>query len=321
MNSTKTLALSLICAAALAACGGGGGGTPITAPVVTTPPAPVALSTIVTSVPAATYAAGSDERAAYDLLNAERQKCGFGLLAQNIKLDAAAAAHSNYQLANNVSSHFETQGFPGFTGAIPPDRANAQSYEGSSSVGEDVAFEATGIQSMRALFVAPYHLSSLVSGFLDVGMAFKSPQLSQQIKYALTVDLGVPPSKSPTMSEPGSVSTYPCAGVDGLRPSFTESPNWAATSGNGAGGTPIYVVASNSETLIISAASISPVGGGVVPVQVLTATNDPNKRLKAHQALVIPPSSLVANSSYRVQISGTVAGVAFSKDFTFKTGS
>ena len=320
MKSTnKTLTLSLICAAALAACGGGGGGTTTTAPTVTTPPVPVAQSTIVTSVPAATYPAGSDERAAYDLLNAERQKCGFGLLAQNTKLDAAAAAHSNYQLVNNIPSHFETQGFPGFTGINVVARANAQSY-GGSGVGEDIAFNLRGLESMRGLFTAPYHLSGLASDLLDVGMSFNSTQLSQQIRSALTVDLGIQPSKVAQASVPGSVLTYPCDAVVDLKPNFTEIPNWAAASGNGAGGTPVYVVASNKEALIVTSASITPSGGGVVPVQVLTSANDPNKILQAHQALVIPPSSLVANTTYRVQISGTVGGAAFSKDFTFKTG-
>jgi hypothetical protein len=313
----KTLTLSLIAAAALAACGGGGSGDAAgtaTAPVVAAP-----KSTIVTSVPVATYAAGSDERAAYDLLNTERQKCGFGLLAQNAKLDAAAAAHSNYQLVNNVASHFETQGYSGFTGVSTIERAAAQVYP-SAGLGEDIAFEASGIQSMRALLVAPYHLAGLVTGYADVGMSFKSTQLAQQVRAVLTVDLGVQLTRTLQVGEVGSVATYPCAGVDGLRPNFTEQENWAAVSGTGAGGTPIYIVAPNKELLIVSSASITPVGGGVVPVQVLTAANDPQKKLSANQVFVIPPSSLVANTNYRVQISGTVGGAAFTKDFNFKTG-
>ena len=318
MKSTnKTLALSIIVTAALAACGGGGGGD--TTPLKVTP-APVSLSTIVTSVPAATYAAGSDERAAYDLLNAERSKCGFGLLAQDARLDAAAAAHANYQLLNNETGHVETQGFPGFSGARPFERANAKSYNGTN-VGEVIAYESSGVASLRTLFTGPYHLTGLATDTLDVGISFKSTQLSQAVRDSLTIDFGNQPSKSNQTAEPGSVSTYPCSGVEGLRKSFTENPNWAAASGTGAGGTPIYLVASNKEKLVISGASITPVGGGIVPVQVLTASNDPQKLLSAHQALVIPPSSLAANTSYRVQVNGTVDGAVFSKDFTFKTGS
>ena len=109
MNPTaKTLALSITFSAALAACGGGGGTTPTTTPTAPTTPAPIATNPIVTSVPVSTYAAGSDERIAYDYLNAERQKCGFGLLAQDTRLDASAAAHVSYLLKNNVIAHYET---------------------------------------------------------------------------------------------------------------------------------------------------------------------------------------------------------------------
>ena len=317
MNSTKTLALSAIFAAALAACGGGGGGD--TTPLKVTP-APVSLSTIVTSVPAATYAAGSDERAAYDLLNAERQKCGFGLLAQSTKLDAAAAAHSNYQIQNNTSGHPETQGISGFTGVNSRARAIFQGYEGNR-VGEDIAFELSGLESMRVLFSGPYHLTGLVDSALEVGISFKSSSLKQFVQNALTVDYGTPGSKSDQVPVAGSVLTYPCAGVQDLNASFGELPNWASPSGAGSGGTPVVVTAPNQEVLVITSATITPLAGGVVPVQILTAANDPNKLLRPSQALIIPPSSLVANSSYRVQISGTVAGAAFSKDFTFKTGS
>ena len=324
MQSTKTLALSAIFAAALAACGGGGGdATPTaTTPTATTPPAPTAQSTIVTSVPAATYAAGSDERAAYDLLNAERQKCGFGLLAQDTRLDAAAAAHVNYLLKNNVFSHAETAGLPGFTGVNPITRTAAQGYLGSA-VGEDGGGVESGLANMRVLLVAPYHLSSLVSNYVDVGLSFQKTTVAQQFSSALFIDLGVKTTNNPgQLPATGTVLNYPCDGAVDVKPSFAgESPNWAATTGIGAGGTPIVLTAPNGETLAITNASITPVGGGIVPVQVLTAANDPNKFLKINKALIIPPSSLVANSSYRVQITGTVAGAAFSKDFTFKTGS
>ena len=107
-----------------------------------------------------------------------------------------------------------------------------------------------------------------------------------------------------------------------MKPLFRrESINWAAMAGEGSGGAPVVVTAPNGETLVITSASVTPVGGGVVPVVVLTADTDPQKFLRKSDAFVIPPSTLAPNTSYRVQISGTVAGVPFNKDFTFKTGS
>ena len=37
-------------------------------------------------------------------------------LSGNAQIDTAASAHTNYQVANNVTAHVEEQGKPGFTG-------------------------------------------------------------------------------------------------------------------------------------------------------------------------------------------------------------
>ena len=316
-STTKTLALSITFAAALAACGGGGGGTATTA--TTPPPAPVANSTIVTSVPVATYAAGSDERIAYDYLNAERKKCGFGLLAQDTRLDAAAAAHVSYEIANNETGHSETPGRTGFTGVDPSARALSKGYP-SPAVGEQGAFDKGGLANIRGLLAAPYHLANLTIFVTDVGLSYQSTTLSQLVSNALFLNLGY---KGTTVQLPnaGTVLTYPCDGVAASTLSFFEDINWASPVGTGSGGAPVFVTAPNGEALVIVSASVTPAGGGVVPVVVLTADNDPQKRLRKGDAFIIPPSSLSSNTSYRVQITGTVSGVPFGKDFTFETGS
>jgi uncharacterized protein YkwD len=51
---------------------------------------------IVTTIPAATYAAGSQEKAAFDYLNNARASCGFGKLAQDTKLDLSTRNHATY---------------------------------------------------------------------------------------------------------------------------------------------------------------------------------------------------------------------------------
>lgn len=82
-------------AALLVACGGGGGGTRTAAtPVGPSIPtvAPSTTATLVNSVPPASYT--GQAAAAFALWNAERNQCGFGLLAQNAQLDAASVAHA-----------------------------------------------------------------------------------------------------------------------------------------------------------------------------------------------------------------------------------
>ena len=78
-SQTFKRSLPILFAATLAACGGGGGDAP--APTPAPAPAPATLADVVTSVPTPTYAAGSEALAAFNTLNAERSRCGFGMVA------------------------------------------------------------------------------------------------------------------------------------------------------------------------------------------------------------------------------------------------
>src|SRR5471030_3256960 len=87
-------------------------------PLQSTPTGPtVTPGNLQTTVPAPTYAAGSQELAFYTTFNAFRQAEGLGLLAQNSKLDAADRNHLNYLLTNtdlNLSSIDPATGRPQF---------------------------------------------------------------------------------------------------------------------------------------------------------------------------------------------------------------
>jgi uncharacterized protein YkwD len=320
------IGLGFLSAMALAACGGGGGGTEPPPPATQAQAAQAAQaapSTIVTSVPVASYAAGTQERVVYDRLNQERGACGFGLLAQNAKLDASAAAHANYLLVNNTFGHSETSGLSGFTGVDPAARSAAQGYA-ATYTGEDVSVnQVSGLAAINGLMAAPYHLASLLIGELDVGVSFKDTHDVHAIVSALVVSPAVPavPGKN-QFPVKGSVLTYPCQGTTGMATGFTgESLNWTGGPVNfGAGGQAIVVTAPNYEVLVITSATMSALGGGVVPTQIVTAANDPNKYLQPQQAFIIPPSALAPNTTYRIVITGTAAGVPFTKDFTSTTG-
>ncbi len=317
----RALSLTLVSAALLAGCGGGGGTTATSAGTGSSGSGSSGggTSTIVTSVPAATYTAGSQEKAAYDYLNAERAKCGFGLLAQNAKLDVAAAAHANYIVTNNTYGHSETAGTPGFTGTTPAARATAAGYAGwyvgevagAGNVGD-------GLTAMKSIFAAPYHLNALIQGVWDVGVSYKGTGTAG----ALVLDLGVPSSISKAqVPVAGTVLTYPCAGSAVADKYFVEYENWTGgTAGAGFGGAPVIIKAPRGEVLAISSASYT-AGGVSVPIRVLTSANDPNRLLQAHSVALIPPAALAANTTYRVLIAGTAAGVGFTKDFTFTTGN
>ena len=95
LPSPFTIAHLLASLTALALVGCGGGGTDKSSiPVENT------NAFLVSSVPVTTYT-GQALRA-FDVLNAERARCGFGQLAQNSRIDTAADSHSVWMLRNGI---------------------------------------------------------------------------------------------------------------------------------------------------------------------------------------------------------------------------
>ena len=169
MNQVKILSVATL-SVLVAACGGGGGGGDVSVPV----PAPVpaaAPATLVTTVAAPTYAAAGEELSAYNTLNAERERCGFGKLAQNAQLDLAARDHSLWRLTNNVVGHVQDPVAQpnGFTGRTPDERAVFRGYVAAQvretiNVRLPVPKAGMGAVLTRGLLAAPYHALALLDG-------------------------------------------------------------------------------------------------------------------------------------------------------------
>jgi VCBS repeat-containing protein len=89
----------------------------------------------VQNVPAPSYAStdryAADKVAVFEMLNADRARCGFGKVAQSPKLDTAAQAHSDYLALNKSTTnrHNETSSLPGYTGYGPGDRITKTGYD------------------------------------------------------------------------------------------------------------------------------------------------------------------------------------------------
>ena len=334
MKTPKILRLlSAVVLAALASCGGGGGGgelTPPAAPQVAVAPA---LSGF--------YAAGSEELAAFNLLNLEREHCGFGSLAQNAQLDAAARAHADYQIFNNLISHVEVAGNPnGFTGVLPSDRIAAAGYTDAGAVTDEIAGfigtnQKTGLgeQALRNLLNAPYHLQGLMSGFRDVGLSVRSglDTGTGSATVVLQINAAYKRSVGPQLLAAADVNTYPCEGTTGVNSKLTnEEPN--PVPGRNLSTTPlgssVYVSVRVGNVLNITSASMIQIGTGqsVTLRPPITAANDPygpcaTGCFKTHQAYVVADAPLQAMTSYQVSINGTNNGIPFTRSFRFTTGT
>lgn len=342
MTKNNKLALLVLTLASLSACGGGSGGDTAPATSVGVVVAPVVVSTIVATAPAPTYAAGSEELAAFNKLNAERTSCGFGALAQNSALDKAAKAHADYLLVNYFLGHFETLGTPGFTGVSAADRITAAGYstanlfnatdELTNLIGTNLKAGAAS-SSIRLLLNAPYHEAALMSGFRDVGLSLRNA-IDAGSTFGPRVILQVNPAyknlDGPQLLAANEIKTYPCDNSVDIQPNLlSESPN--PVPGRDLASSPlgssVYVAVRDGNTITITGATMTNLTTGIPVVlrTAVTAVNDPNKvngvsYFKSSQAYIAADAPLTANTKHQVTVTGTNNETSFSRNFTFTTG-
>ena len=330
--------LLLTSAAALAglltACGGGGGGDTAATPATT--------ATAVTPTPSAV----EEDVAAFQLLNAERLRCGFGTLARNASLDAAAKAHADYQAFYGIVDHLENVALRpvGFTGALPIDRVLAKGYAARAADIGGVADEITallgtatktglGESGVRSLLNAPYHLRGLMSGYRDVGLAVRSstdvgspqPSVYLQINAAYLTAAG---QQLPAATE---IRTYPCEGSTGINFRLTnESPNPVIGRDLAVNplGASVYVALRPGNRLVVSSAVFTQVSTGqVVATRApVGSANDPYRGCSegcfgVHEAYIAADAPMLPGTAYRVNLAGTNNGVALTRQFSFTTGA
>lgn len=346
--------------------GGGGGGlallSPAAAPAPSADPAAPAPSaaapalasagtdTLQRSAAAGPYADASPERAAFNRLQQVRGDCGFGLLNPNARLDQASRAHVNYLIAASsatlsVTGHGEPDtNNPYFTGGSPADRAAAAGYGASVEEGLDAWTQsrsgplasaaslpandpsAWGRASMDSLINSVYHLSTAVSGAIDVGMgsAYKRFDQSDSTTYRYT-DLFrfgyLAGSQTGTQKlGAGNVATYPCAASTDVAYAFApanESPNPfpEINSASVLVGPPVYLRTDLGNILSVSSYGLKDAAGAAVSVR----TDTPG--IGNHEFFMVPRSPLTPDSRYTASFVGTANGKAFTVNFTFKTRS
>jgi uncharacterized protein YkwD len=326
-GSTRTSAISIADAQALC---------PAAAP-------PATFTAVVSTQQPSTYPAGSEQKAAFDLLNQERLACGFGTLAQNTALDTAALNHSMYQFINNVSTHEEDKvQYPnGFTGHTVLDRVVYAGYGTPATVrraaedfaeGSRAAATAStvgdGTFYTRALLSAPVHLASMMSDADAAGTAFVDSGAIAGYPFGgrrtmALFNFGFQARQSLDRS---AVVTYPCQGSTGIVwqiSNETPGPIPGRNLSVDPIGPGIVVKVAAGRVLAISAASVVNTNtGGATATYILNAANDPSGGVVGtNQAVVIPLAPLAANTAYQVNVSGAHDGVPFSRSFTFTTGS
>ena len=328
----------------LSACGGGGGGGGGNGTAAPPPPADtLGISTIVTQIPVANYAPGSEALSAFTLLNSERSTCGFGLLAQSTQLDNAAGNHAKYLVVNSQQGQYETSGMPSFTGVDPAYRvlwagylasstsAYGQPSEAATIVPSTNVLAGAGRGATRVLMAAPYHLIDMFRGYRDVGAsAVLASTWPPAANYAVHVfNFATPAAWSPQLPGARDVLTYPCQGSTGINyqlaadeiPSPVQNRNLISVPV----GHPIMIAVRNGQTLTITSSNLIKVstGAAVALRAPYTKATDPTNSayLYANEGFVLPDVPLEPSTQYQATITGTNDDIAFSRIFTFWTGT
>jgi len=334
-NGSAAKMVSVLLALVLAGCGG----DPTNAP---------AYEAIAATVPAPTYTA-ADTVAAYNVANAVRQNSSAGLLSQSAALDAAAQKHADYLVNNQVvadgaylsalhegqlGGHYEDPAKTGFLGKSPQDRASAAGYAGTTT--EMVTFGAAGgAECLASLENSVYHLVSLISPFVNIGLGFNAGNGSGS---ACAVVLGTPSTSLGQLPEAGTVVAYPAAGQTNVAPTFynqAEAPVPApdlASAGHPVG-VSLYTLAATSLVageVVVQSFALAPAGGGPVAARILApsgvSSSGPvltNDSLIAGNGFVVllPVARLNPNTVYTATFSASVRGTTVSKNWSFTTGA
>lgn len=333
----------------LSACGGGSSETPAPTSASPTPaPTVVTTPTPAVTIPTAAYAAGSAELGAWNVLQQARVLCGFGALRHNPLLDAAEKAHARYltsvsvNTGESVLSHYETDRSNSFyTGYYPWDRAKFQGY--GTQVAEileatvwnyDVrnppafpTLQQRGEASMLSLMTTVYHLSGAMYEGTDVGFGTDIQTVAdgnnRREEYRFGSLNGYQTERI-TLGR-GRLATYPCEGSNNIPVSFvpaneTPNPFPVMTRDSETLGPPIYLKVDTGQVLKLTAASLN-AAGQEVTTSLLTQSNDPHQVIDANEAFAVPIKALNPNTSYQVNLNGSIDGVPFSRSFTLRTGA
>jgi uncharacterized protein YkwD len=348
MKTLINIVYSIAASAALTACGGGGGGAdaPATGPVAAPTGAAGPSVPLITAPTPPGPSVDAESVAAFNLLNAETARCGFGQKSWNDQLQTAAKGHADWQLVNNYGGHLQAPSTPSFTGETPNDRIVAAGYAAAASeftatdeIASSVFGASTpvgwGANSVRNLMSAPYHAIGLLAGFTEVGISIRGSNEAGSTathgarvvrQYNLAYRNATGP-QLPVGMAANALLTYPCAGTTGTaRELRGESPNPVPgrdLSTSPIGQSIIVVSPLPNAVLVITSSSVSvqSTNATVAMLAPLTSANDTTGAIKPNMAVLMPDTGLLANTAYTVSITGTVNGNAFATTYQYTTGN
>ncbi|RZI44473.1 CAP domain-containing protein [Herbaspirillum sp. HC18] len=299
--------LALIAALALTACGGGGGSS-----------SSKSETTVAAAEPTGPVATGNTATDGLNWFNFRRQQLGLKVLVRTTLADIAAQGHSEYERINDVITHEQTPGAPGFTGVTVGDRLVAAGYQFRSAYAYGEVLSATsdpsGFNAAEDLIGAIYHRFVIFD-----------PVFQQMGGGAATVSKGLTYFTANFVAErldgglgKGNIVVYPFPGEPRVpRNFFSDHEVPDPVPSRNEVGYPVSVHADITSNISVQSFSVRPHGGSPLDVQMLQHATDSLTPTSA--AAIVPLAPLNANTVYDVQFSGTVDGMKVTREWSFTT--
>lgn len=344
----------LLIATSLTACGGGGGGTSTSTPpvaatcsspqvlingVCTNPTPTVIPANLQTTVAIPTYQVDSVELRAFTELNNFRKMVGLGLLAQNSKIDLAAANHANYIAVNTdadvtVFGHYEVATKAGFTGVAPGDRT---AFTGYGPVASEVAtsnnYKARNQSPVEGFIGSVYHRSTLlVQCPRDVGVGFQDHiGPNGLIVSPVIIDLGFNQISGCQTNASDFVYSYPVANQTNIPVTMSpETPkpfdvpkdlygieDWKNNTSY-----PISIGVYDGYVLTMDSMLVTE-QGSTTPLQmrVINNSNDTNKLIQKNEIVFVGTAPFKPSTTYNIVFKGAANGKPITKEFSITTAA
>jgi uncharacterized protein YkwD len=315
IHCVRQIALACTAAWALVACGGGGGGsnagasngTPSTGFSGQDASAPIATNNIATD--------------GLNWINYRRGQIGMPALTHNGVIDVAAQGHSDYQRINNVVTHTQTAGKPGFTGVDLQHRLQAAGYtfSGSNAIGEVISATSngSGFYMAEELITAIYHRFVIFEPvFREIGTG--AATTSANYNY-FTADF-VTNNGYGTGVPAATVVTWPFNGQTQVPDNFNsdyEEPD--PVPDRSVVGYPVSVHANLTSKLTVQSFTIRAHGAGSdLSTRLLAQGQDTNTTTQS-AAAIVPLAPLAASTTYDVTFTGAVDGTPVTRSWSFTT--
>jgi uncharacterized protein YkwD len=263
---------------------------------------------------------GDDVSLAIERVNHYRSLAGVASLRIQESVVEAAQNHADYYMFNFADGqawehgvHGEVMGKPGFSGKWPYDRMQATQYPGFGSA-EVMHFIGDPIASVDGWMSGILHRVILLEPILTCG-GYGSGKNEQAAVDVINLGIGDNVDNQLANSSPYPLS-YPADGQQGVPLAWNgnESPDPLPAGASRPVGYP-FTLQGVMGKLVVDWAEMRSGAGQVVAVH-------PNPPLcpQFNCYALIPRQPLSPWSTYSVTVQGSVAGIAFTRSWTFTTG-